>query len=112
MNAQDLADDIMGLMAAGELMTFQIRPVTAFQLVSMLQLALRHPSIGDFNRRAGEELVGDIQGWFREQQADCIVEAIEEGKDPANDKPGFARCPECGNLAMNPLPPCRACGRE
>jgi hypothetical protein len=26
------------------------------------------------------------------------------------DQPGFARCPECGNLAMNPLPSCSTCG--
>lgn len=24
--------------------------------------------------------------------------------------PGFAQCPECGNLAMNPLPSCPTCG--
>jgi hypothetical protein len=26
------------------------------------------------------------------------------------EAPGMARCPECGNLAMNPLPTCAACG--
>jgi hypothetical protein len=25
-------------------------------------------------------------------------------------EPGFARCPECGNLSMNPLPSCPTCG--
>lgn len=25
-------------------------------------------------------------------------------------EPGFAQCPECGNLAMNPLPSCGTCG--
>jgi uncharacterized OB-fold protein len=24
--------------------------------------------------------------------------------------PGFEQCPECGNLAMNPLPTCSVCG--
>jgi len=25
-------------------------------------------------------------------------------------QPGFEQCPECGNLAMNPLPTCSMCG--
>lgn len=29
---------------------------------------------------------------------------------PVEPESGFARCHECGNLAMNPLPTCGTCG--
>ena len=43
-------------------------------------------------------------------QARAKLAAALNASFPARVQPGFAQCPECGNLAMNPLPTCAKCG--
>lgn len=64
------------------------------------------------NVKLGDELVDLFPG------SGAVAEAWEryherfifDGEGELTDVPGFARCRECGNLAMNPLSSCRTCG--
>jgi hypothetical protein len=62
-----------------------LRPVSAFHLVAILQLALRHPHVPDDARRMGEMFIGHVRGYFEHEQADTVVEAIRRGDDPTFD---------------------------
>jgi hypothetical protein len=59
--------------------------LTAFQVIGLLQLALRHQGLGPEVRRTGEGLIRDLADWFEEYPACSLV--IRRGNDPREDLP-------------------------
>lgn len=64
-------------------MELGLHPVTLFQLVALVQLALRHPDVGVMARDAGERFLAAARSHFVNQPA--IVRVIDAGDDPAQD---------------------------
>jgi len=68
----------------GERTPLYIGPFTAYELISMLQLALRHPHIVGAQRVRIETLARTlVDAWFRGELRDFL----ERGFDPAHDLP-------------------------
>lgn len=65
---------------------FVLRPASAFHLVAVLQLALRHPHVPDEARRMAQTMVGHVREYFADHQAGTVVEAIRRGDDPTFDQ--------------------------
>jgi hypothetical protein len=63
-----------------------LRPLSAFHLVAILQLALRHPHVPDEARRMGEMFIGHVREYFADQRAATVLEAIRRGSDPTFDR--------------------------
>lgn len=78
---QLLADEIA---AKDDVMELVVRPVSAFQLAGLIQLALRHPHVSPEIRTTGEHLLGGVRHFF----ADCptVLEVIRRGDDPHHDR--------------------------
>jgi len=66
-------------------MTMVLRPSSAFTLASLLQLALRHPGVGDGVRQIGETFIGHVRVYFADTVA--VSEVLERGDDPTQDVP-------------------------
>jgi hypothetical protein len=66
-----------------------VTPTRAFQLIGVLQLALRHPDLPDSARAAAEEMVESLSEIFTECPGIC--EVIARGNDPNQDVPTDAR---------------------
>ena len=64
---------------------FVLRPASAFHLVAVIQLALRHPHVPDEARRIGATFVDHVREYFTDQGAPTVVEAIRRGDDPSYD---------------------------
>ena len=75
--------EMRDLVRSGQALTFDIDPLTALQLVGLLQLTLRHPHVSETHRATASELVE----WLKEFFAGCpaITEVIRRGDDPAQD---------------------------
>lgn len=58
------------------------------------------------------DMADDSAGRAADLAFDPIRAAIDLGELVITPEAGFARCPECGNLAMNPLPSCATCGNH
>lgn len=107
-----LTAEILELHHSGAAMRLDIDPATAFGVVSMCQVALRHPAL-DISGPSGELVRGFIElvrSKF-EPHAPAIALAIERGNDPRHDtrpeapprdlhvkqdEDGFLSCPYCG----------------
>lgn len=62
-----------------------LRPLSAFQLCGLLQLALRHPGAVGENRRTALVFIEHVRRYFTDAGASAIVEMIRRGDDPAYD---------------------------
>jgi len=65
-------------------MELWLRPITVMQLTGLLQLALRHPEVGDENRATAERFLNGARQFF----ADCpaVLDVIRRGDDPSQDR--------------------------
>jgi len=77
------------LLAKEEPMELVMIPLTVLRLTGLVQLALRHPSMAEAGRDAGERFVRAARQYF----ADCptVLDVIRRGDDPAEDRPFRAR---------------------
>lgn len=71
-----LTGELVGKQAAGPL-ELVVEPSTVFQLVGLVQLALRHPDVGPGMRADGEQFVTSARAYF----ADCpaVLDVIRRG---------------------------------
>jgi hypothetical protein len=97
----DVDDNDLGSRLAAELssmapVNFAAPAAAVFQLVALVQLALRHPGVTPALRQVGELFVQGTAQRF----ADCPVASalIQAGNDPAAD---VFRCPRCGTVSHN-----------
>lgn len=67
-------------------MEMQMQASTVLQLVALLQLAQRHPSVEKFTTAAatGKQFIEAARGYFA--RCPTVLEVIEAGDDPAQDK--------------------------
>jgi len=73
-------------MAAHEApITMVLRPTSAFQLASLLQLALRHPGTAGAVRGVALTFIEHVRQYFRD--APTIFEVLRRGDDPVFDVP-------------------------
>ena len=65
-------------------MELVLHPVTVFQLVGLLQLALRHPSLSGVSQAPAQRFISAAREYF----FDCptVLAVIERGDDPAQDR--------------------------
>ena len=77
----EICIDEMQMKAPMELV---LQPITVFQLVGLIQLALRHPGCQGAARAAGDRFVGAARTYF----ADCamIADVIRRGDDPSENR--------------------------
>lgn len=80
-----LVEELIGLAP----MVIAFRQETVFSLVSLLQLALRHPELPDSGRETAETFIAAAREYF----ADCptVLEIIRRGADPAHDRHALDR---------------------
>lgn len=78
----DMAREL-GLIA--EPMHFDLLPITAFQIVAGLQLAMRHPGFDGPSRETAERFVATVRACFAGSPA--IQRVIDRGDDPFDDQP-------------------------
>lgn len=81
----DVIRDAAAELATCEPIGVMFLPASAFHLVGLLQLALRHPRISDASRAAAHLFVlAAYDDWFR----DCptVRAIIERGNDPQEDR--------------------------
>lgn len=76
-----LADELQAHEAPIEMV---LRPVSAFQLASLLQLALRHPGVGDDVRRVGVTFIEHVRAYFAD--APTVSDVLRRVDDPAEDR--------------------------
>lgn len=60
-----------------------LRPASAFQLASLLQLALRHPDVSEDLRRVGLMFIEHVRTYFAD--APVISDLLARGNDPTQD---------------------------
>jgi len=84
-------DETLILRSAAELLRYErpielvLRPVSAFQLCALLQLALRHPGTVGENQRAAITFIEHVRAYFAD--APAVLEMLRRGDDPAYDVP-------------------------
>jgi len=64
-------------------------PATVFQLVALVQLALRHPDLSPTVREVGEKFVA--AAWAHYADCPTVRTIIERGNDPRQDRPAKSR---------------------
>lgn len=65
-----------------------LRPLSALQLVGLLQLALRHPEAARSDAATTARVfIEHTRAYFRDHSADAVGEIIRRGDDPAFDIP-------------------------
>jgi hypothetical protein len=64
-----------------------VRPSSAFQLVALLQLALRHPGADGATARTGRTFIDHVRAYFTDHQAVAVLDVIQRGDDPQEDRP-------------------------
>lgn len=64
-----------------------LRPSSAFQLVALLQLALRHPGADGAAGLTGRTFIEHVRGYFADHQAVAVLNVIQRGDDPHEDRP-------------------------
>lgn len=62
-----------------------LQAVSAYQLASVVQLALRHPALPPHVRRTAEQFVAVVCGHFA--AAPTVRQTLLHGNDPAHDVP-------------------------
>jgi hypothetical protein len=75
--------EIRALVDAGAALPFLLNPVDAFTLLSLLQLALRHPTIAGYPRELAVKLARDIEE--RLGKSPAIHEIARRGWLPSED---------------------------
>jgi hypothetical protein len=63
-----------------------LRPLSAFQLAGLLQLALRHPGVDGSAARTGRTFIDHVRGYFGDQRAPAVLEVLRRGDDPREDR--------------------------
>lgn len=61
-----------------------LRPITAFQLVALVQLALRHPDVPPALRATGDQWIAMVREYFAD--APAVLEMITRGSDARYDR--------------------------
>jgi hypothetical protein len=80
----DRSDEQLVLDMATELsvrespITVVLRPLSALQLVGLIQLALRHPQVEDANRLTGVIFIAHVREFFAD--APAVLEVIRRGE--------------------------------
>jgi len=77
-------DDIAAELADLGPMALTLRPATVFALCGLLQLASRHPGVGDSGRVTIATFLAGARAYF----ADCpaLLAALDDGDNPALDR--------------------------
>lgn len=78
--------DLTALEGAGAVAMLELAPTAAFQIVALLQLALRHPEVPLALQVTGQHVVDMLQVWFDGEGANAVVEVIELGKGPQDEE--------------------------
>lgn len=60
-------------------LTFVLRPTTAFMLVGLLQLALRHGGVREPSRSVATAFIKHVREYFADHHAATVVEIIDRG---------------------------------
>lgn len=81
-----MAAELTELVESGEQFRLSLDAVSAFQLVAVLQLALRHPGIKESESANVARFVIE-SGLFFFSEFPSISEAIARGDNPAYDEP-------------------------
>lgn len=66
-------------------LTAVLRPSSAYYLVGLIQLALRHPHVPEGSRVIGQTFIGHVREYFADNEATTAVETIDRGDDPGYD---------------------------
>jgi len=66
-----------------------IAPAQGLELVGLLQLATRHPSLGPRARYLARHLIDELREYFAD--APATLDLIRRGDDPAQDRPARDR---------------------
>lgn len=72
---------LIKLEADGAVVALAFGPATLFHLVSALQLALRHPDLGEHLAEQLLLLSSSLQGWFRTSPVPAAYDVLERGWD-------------------------------
>lgn len=80
----DVLAEEMRIKQAGAPCTFQFEATTILQIVSLLQLSIRHPGITPNQRELVRQFIDGAKTYF----ADCpsVLAVIEMGFDPRHDR--------------------------
>jgi hypothetical protein len=90
MRSNENDNETLVLRSAAELLRYEhplelvLRPVSAFQLCALLQLALRHPGTVGENQRAAITFIEHVRAYFAD--APAVLEMLRRGDDPAYDR--------------------------
>jgi hypothetical protein len=63
---------------------FVMRPLSAFHLAGVLQLALRHPDLPESSRRIAVTFLEHVRAYFADLPA--CTEVLRRGDDPRQDR--------------------------
>jgi hypothetical protein len=79
-----LTQEMVGKMDRAHFMELVMKPDSAFHLVGLLQLALRHPDLPPVSRLLAHTFIDGAREYF----ADCptILDVIRRGDDPGEDR--------------------------
>jgi hypothetical protein len=83
--AERMADELR----RAPIMEVGFLPATVFQLVALVQLALRHPDLSPAVREVGEKFVA--AAWVHYADCPTVREVITRGNDPSQDRPRRVR---------------------
>lgn len=85
-------DEALGELLTQEMLTCEtpielvLRPVSAFQLAGLLQLALRHPGVDGAVANTGRTFIEHVRAYFTDQQALAVLEVLHRGDNPREDR--------------------------
>ena len=65
-------------------MELVLQPVTVFHLCGILQLALRHPKLGDPSRQVAQQFLTGARAYFAE--CPTVLEVLRRGDNPQEDR--------------------------
>lgn len=83
MNNRDFVEELLRRELAGEMVTISVSPVAGFELISALQLVLRHPHLpADQQARIRAMTDHMISSWFPAGPAHKL---LQQGYDPDFD---------------------------
>jgi len=87
--------DLHNAELAGERGPITLGPFTAFVLIGLLQLTLRHPHVEGNNRAVAEMIIGQLKTWFEGTPTESL---LAMGDDPVLDRV------QADAIARTPLP--------
>jgi len=83
MNEQEMIEQMAAEMPHAGSLNLVMSPMEAFRLAGLVQLAMRHPQIGEDNFRAATWFVAHVKQHFAECPA--VWHVLHMGDDPAHD---------------------------